>query len=269
MFAQEAVNGPGHFLRLAALRADDDACVIRGDPVQADEVPPIVGEQDSFFSRGEGQHGVVGGSLVSETARDDAIEIVAESCQRAADFGVEVFVREKLRHRSGGCVVGDGAVDFLPMRGVVAAGGVEMFLMQRRAGAELARVVPACGPCVHDDPDGNAGAGKAGVTAADAGGADDERILRRGIEDDDLHFDGSAARVRVFGVVPAKAIVFERGAVGVRHGDIYPSCARTRKWIVRRSRRIGILIRLPWCFPLRGLSLRRSRVTCADESRHA
>ena len=94
VFAQEAVNGPGHLLRLAALRADDDACVIRGDPVQADEVPPIVGEQDSLFSRGEGQHGVVGGSFVSETAMDDPIEIVAESCQRAADFGVEVFVRE-------------------------------------------------------------------------------------------------------------------------------------------------------------------------------
>ena len=193
VFAQEAVDGRRHFLRLAALRTDDDACVMRGEPVQPDEVPPIVGEQDSLFSRGERQHGVVGGSLVSESAMGDAIEIVVESCQRAADFGVEVFVREKPRDRSGGCVVGDGAVDFLPMRGVVAAGGVEMCLMQRGAGAELARVVPACGPCVHDDPDGNAGAGKAGVAAADAGGADDERILRGGIEDDDLHFDGSAA----------------------------------------------------------------------------
>ena len=36
VFAQEAINGPGHFLRLAALRADDDACVMRGEPVQAD-----------------------------------------------------------------------------------------------------------------------------------------------------------------------------------------------------------------------------------------
>ena len=73
MFAQEAINGRRHFLRLAALGADDDACVMRGPPVQADEVPPVVGEQDSLFSRGEGQHGGVGGSLVSETAMDYTI----------------------------------------------------------------------------------------------------------------------------------------------------------------------------------------------------
>lgn len=78
VFAQEAINGPGHFLRLAALRADDDASVARGDPVQPDKVPAIVGEKDPSFTRRERQHFVAGGSFVPETAIDDAIEIVAE-----------------------------------------------------------------------------------------------------------------------------------------------------------------------------------------------
>ena len=35
---------------------------------------------------------------------------MAESCQRAADFSVEAFVREKPRHRSGGFVPGSAGV---------------------------------------------------------------------------------------------------------------------------------------------------------------
>ena len=129
-FAQETINGPGHFLPLAALRADDNAGVTGSGAVQPDKVPAIVGEKDAPFASRKCQHFIVGGSVVPETATDDAIEIVAESRERRADLAVEILVREKPPHRSGGGVVGNGAVDFLAMRGAVAAGGFEMLLAQ-------------------------------------------------------------------------------------------------------------------------------------------